>query len=156
MRFGLQLTRIRMPIFVLALAAIVPGCFNGGKGTPTIVIIGEDSSSLEAMEALKGEFEARQGVLVKFVRDPFDVALQKSNQDLANKTGQFDIICQYAASLAPYVNNNYVFTLEDMEKFAPPSEFPRTFEKDFFQNVWRETCFFRRPGATEPDRKSVV
>lgn len=93
------------PAYVLL--SVLAGCSSQNE-KPTIVLIGEDSSSLQAMEALKGTFEKQHNISVKFIRDPFDVALQKANQDLANKTGQYDIICQYAASLAPYVNNNYV------------------------------------------------
>lgn len=140
-------------IFALVLALLLSGCF-GSKSTPKITIIGEDSSNLQAMEALKSIFEQRYNIEVNFVRDPFDLALQKSNQDLANKTGQYDIICQYAASLAPFVSNNYVYTLDDMEKFVPSTEVPRTFEKDFFPGVWRETGFYRRPSDKEPTRVS--
>lgn len=124
------------------------------KSAPTIVLIGEDSSSLQAMEKLKTSFEQEYGTSVRFVRDPFDVALQKANQDLANKTGLYDIICEYAASLAPYVNNNYVFTLDDMERFVPPSEVSRSFEADFFPGVWRETGFYKKPGSSQRIRVS--
>ncbi len=139
-------SRIGRLILIFATVLLLSYC-ERQRQQATIVIIGEDSSNLQAMEALKGSFEQQHHVSVKFVRDPFDIALQKANQDLANKTGQYDIICQYAASLAPYINNNYVYTLDDMEKFVPPSEVSRTFESDFFPGVWRETGFFRRPGS---------
>jgi len=140
-------------VLILLGSLLGTGC-STPAAPPTIVVIGEDSSSLQAMEALKGTFERTTGVGVRFVRDPFDVALQKSNQDLANKTGQYDIVCQYAASLAPYINNDYVFTLDDMERFVPPTEVSRSFEKDFFPGVWRETGFYKKPAAASPIRVS--
>lgn len=139
--------RLRWCIGLIALVVVALLLWRSReKPLPTIVIIGEDSANLVAMESLKESFEGKHHISVKFIRDPFDVALQKSNQDLANGTGQYDIICQYAASLAPYVNNNYVLTLDDMEKLVPPSEVSRDFERDFFPNVWRETGYFRRSG----------
>jgi len=146
-------TKVIAPLLLVVALLLTCGC-SDKQSKPTIVLIGEDSSNLQAMEALKGDFEKEHNVSVKFVRDPFDVALQKANQDFASKTGQYDIVCQYAASLAPYVNNNYVFTLEDMETFVPSTEVPRTFEGDFFPGVWRETGFFHKAGSTAVTRVS--
>ncbi len=144
-----QYTRTICAAASLAALFIFPTACSKRQAETEIVIIGEDSANLQAMEALKSGYERDHGIKIKFIRDPFDTALQKSNQDLASGTGQYDIICQYAASLAPYVNNNYVLTLDEMAKLVPPTEVSRAFEADLFPGVWRETGFFRKSGTKE-------
>ncbi len=144
----------RVPIFaaiaLLVLAVVVILYVLFGHEKPTITVIGEDSSNLRAMEALKSSYEQEQGVSIRFQADDFDTAWEKANKDLEGEAGAYDIILQYNFSLSNYVRNKHVLTLDDLRRVTPTSPFARI-EASLFRNAWREVGFYYRD-PSDPSR----
>lgn len=107
----------------------------------TINIIGENSSTIQAMMGIEKDYEIlNPDVDLIFHPNTFDDAFNKSNQDFANKTGLFDVIIQYNFSLSSFVENKYVYTLSDLNKNIPKSD--RNFEKYILKNYWEELGYY--------------
>lgn len=125
-------------IAVLAVVALV--LWQRGYGrSPSIVVFGEDSANLKAYESLREEFRQKTGVNIKFEGATFEQSVQKADADFRNGTGQYDIVLQYNFSLAPYVRNNYVATIDEV---FSPTELKDMAQESFFQNALRETSFY--------------
>ncbi|MCG2612701.1 extracellular solute-binding protein [Terrimonas sp. NA20] len=111
------------------------------NGKTVITILAENSASIQAMAALKQQYEAEHpDITLEFKPNTFDDAFTKSNQDLANKTGLYDIIMQYNFSLSSFVRNNYVYTIDELAKYVPADSL--TFEKDLYINNWKEVGYY--------------
>lgn len=106
----------------------------------TLTILGENSSNLQAMEALKDNYEKQSLVKLDFKPNTFEDAFNKANQDFANKTGLYDIVLQYNFSLSSFVRNHYVLTLDELSSKIPDGQ--KQFEKDIFPNVWKEVGYY--------------
>lgn len=128
-------------LFSTVLSIITIGCNN--CKTPnqvTLTVLGENSSNLQAMEALKGEYEKIADVKIEFKPNTFEDAFSKANQDFANKTGLYDIVLQYNFSLSSFVRNGYVFNIDELSKSIPPDQ--KSFESDLFANAWQEVGYY--------------
>ena len=125
-------------LFLIVLFLL--GCGSNHKEKITITVLGENSSNLQAMEALKGEYEKQNNIIIDFKPNTFENAFNKANQDFANKTGKYDIVLQYNFSLSSFVRNNYVYRLSELAKDIPDSL--KSFEKNFFPNAWKEVGFY--------------
>ena len=113
--------------------------------TTQLTILGEDSSNLQAFEALKNKYEKESGVKLAFRPNTFEEAYEKANQDFIHQTGQYDIVMQYNFSLASYVRNNFVWTLDSLIQFAtnPDTSFLKDKKFDF---AWHEVgSYYRNP-----------
>ena len=106
----------------------------------TLTVLGENSSNLQAMEALKDEYEKSSNIKIEFKPNTFKDAEEKSNQDFANKTGLYDIVMQYNFSLSSFVRNGYVFNIDELSKNIPANQ--KTFESDLFPNAWQEIGYY--------------
>lgn len=115
-------------------------CNSCNKKQVTLTVLGENSSNLQAMEALKGDYEKNSNVKIDFKPNTFEDAFSKANQDFANKTGLYDIILQYNFSLSSFVRNGYVFNIDELSKDIPADQ--KTFESDLFPNAWQEVGFY--------------
>ena len=115
--------------------------FSSCSRRATITVLGEDSSNLNAMKALKGAYESDTGITINFQADEFSVANQKANQDFANGTGLYDIVLQYNFSLANFARNNYVYSINDLTSLLTDQS-RRSFESDLFQNAWKEAGYY--------------
>lgn len=116
------------------------------KGDTKIVlnIIGENSSTIQALMELEQEYEtSHPNIDLKFHPNSFDDAFNKSNQDFANKTGIYDIILQYNFSLASFVENKYVYKLDEMLNEVNIPDSLRLFEKDIFPEAWKEVSYYK-------------
>jgi multiple sugar transport system substrate-binding protein len=105
-----------------------------------LTIIGEDSATLKAISDLKLEYENETGTKVKIVALPFEEAMEKSNLDLSQSTGLYDIILQYNFSLSPFVRNNYVYDLDDLTRGIEKEKL--NFENDLFEEGWQEVGYY--------------
>ena len=126
-------------ILVLFLALIITNCVKKEQKI-NINVLGENSSNLSAMEALKDKYELLNEVNVNFKPNSFENAYTKAIQDFTNKTGYYDIVLQYNFSLSSYVRNNYVYVLSDLTSQIPESEI--SFESDLFPNAWKEVGYY--------------
>jgi len=138
----------------LLLFTIISGAFlfslNGCQNKQvTITVLGENSSNLQAMEALKGNYEKKADIKIEFKPNTFEDAFNKANQDFANKTGLYDIVLQYNFSLSSFVRNGYVFNIDKLSKNIPKAQ--KSFESDIFPNVWKEVGYYYK-NPTEPSK----
>lgn len=132
--------------FVVGVILVIP------RPQTTLTILGEDSSNLHAMESLAAEYEKETGVKVRFVRQTFDELQRAGDSDLQSGAGTYDIILNYNFSLAPYVNNGWVYTLSELKALVAADTAWRGFESDIFESSWREVGYYRRnsgPSAAE-------
>lgn len=114
---------------------------NASNGKVKVNIIGENSSTIQAMMRLEKEYEdLKPNVDLVFHANTFDDAFNKSNQDFANKTGLYDIIIQYNFSLASFVENKYVYTLDELNENISKSDL--AFEKNILKNYWEELGYY--------------
>lgn len=123
-------------LFSIVLLGMV-ACSNN---KPKLTILGENSSSIQSMESLKNDYEKEHNVQLDFKPNTFEDAFNKANQDFANKTGLYDIVLQYNFSLSSFVKNNYVYTLDELK--SEDSNPNYDFEKDIFNNVWKEVGYY--------------
>ena len=135
----------------VAFIGLLTSCTN--KETK-ITIIGENSSSIQSMQALQKEYETKSGVKLDFKPNSFEDAFNKSNQDFANKTGLYDIVLQYNFSLSSFVRNNYVYNLNELKSGNTNANYD--FEKDIFPNVWKEVGYYYKTPKTPNDSVTQV
>jgi len=113
--------------------------------TSKLVVLGEDSSNVNAIQTVVGDFQRKTGIAVSFDKSTFEVSYQKANQDLTNGTGLYDIVMQYNFSLSSYVLNKWVLTIPELSTLIPNFADRRGFEADLFQEAWHEVGYFRDP-----------
>ena len=132
-----------------ALSFVTSGCSSNDSRSkpPSIVVLGEDSSNLNAIEALSPGFTAASGTHVAFDKSTFELSGQKATQDLMRGTGLYDILMQYNFQLASFVGNDWVITVDQLAEIVPGFDKLRSFESDLFPNAWREVGFYRKRGA---------
>ena len=136
--------------FILSLG-LLTSCAN--KDTK-LTIIGENSSSIQSMQALQGEYEKISGVKLDFKPNSMEDAFNKSNQDFANKTGLYDIVLQYNFSLSSFVRNNYVNKLDELKAGDTKTDY--SFEKDIFPNVWKEVGYYYKNPSNQNNNESEI
>ncbi len=132
-------TNIFSYLYILSIIFFI-SCVSNNKEKTTITILGENSSNLRAMEALKSEYEKKNNVTIDFKPNTFENTVNKANQDFTNKTGQYDIVLLYNFSLSSFVRNKFVYKLSELEDEIPDSL--RSFEKDLFPNAWKEVGYY--------------
>jgi multiple sugar transport system substrate-binding protein len=120
---------------VAIMAISFVACQKGAK----LTVLGEASSNLKAMEALKNNYEKENNLKIEFFSYSLEDALTKSNQDFANGTGLYDIVLQYNFSLSSFVRNNYVYNIDTLMKGLNVDV---SFEKDLFPNAWYEVGYY--------------
>ncbi len=110
-------------------------CGQKNKKTE-ISIIGETTSTIEALMSVEKEYERlNPNIDLIFHPNTFDDAFNKINQDFANHTGLYDIVMQYNFSLSSFVRNNYVYNPNELME-GISQEF-LSFEADLFDKTWK-------------------
>ncbi len=136
----------------LIIVALVIAFGLKGSGKPkadTLSLLGEDASTMQALETVKSGFESTNGVKVTLTKNAFEILQQKANADLSSGSGLYDVILNVNSSLATYVHNHWVYTLSDLVRIDPTLADP-AFQKDLFQATWHEVGFY----PTEPGAKA--
>lgn len=129
----------KVSIYILTvLTLLITSCKD--ETSKSVTIIGEDSATMSAISELKGVYEKETGVKVNLVALPFEEALEKSNIDLSEGTGLYDIILQYNFSLSSFVRNDYVYPLDQLTQYVPKEDL--NFENDLFQADWEEVGYY--------------
>lgn len=137
-------------IFLLSISILLLSSCGGSDEKIVITILGENASSLQAMQALESEYEKQNPAIdLRFKPNSFDDAFTKSNQDFANGTGLYDIILQYNFSLASFVENNYVYKLGEMFELTKTDKSSLSFEKDIFEEAWKEVGYYEDKNTGE-------
>jgi len=116
----------------------------------TLSLLGEDASTMQAIDTLKVKFEKAIGVKVVAVKNAFEVLQQKANADLSSGSGLYDIILNVNSSLATYVRNHWVYTLAELTKIDPSLANP-ALQKDLFPATWHEVGFYPESPGSKPE-----
>ncbi len=134
-------TRLKFTLIAITVVAIfLISCNSNNQKHVTLTVLGENSSNLQAMEALKEDYEKNSDLKIEFKPNTFEDAFSKANQDFSNKTGLYDIVLQYNFSLSSFVRNGYIFNIDELSKDVPSSQL--SFESDLFQNAWQEVGYY--------------
>ena len=135
----------------LIVAALISGC---GKSSKEIVILGEDSANINAMEQLRASFESTGTTKLRFEKVSFDDAETKALQDFFNKTGNYDIVLQYNFLLSSFVRNEYVSPLAELKKGVSAEDL--AFENDIFPVGWKEVgYYYKKPFSPDSEIEPI-
>lgn len=129
----------KLLFFVFSGLLLLYSC-EPGKLKREISIIGENTSTIAAITEVKEKFEVDNSVKVITYPYEFGTLSEKSNADLASGTGAYDVIMQYNFALSSFVRNDYVFTIDELKKGMPDTQF--AFESDIFPNAWKEVGYY--------------
>ncbi len=145
----MKIWKLRLTLVLTLL--LVGACCDPSKNSSMddkrikLTVIGEDSSNLSAIAKIASDYEAISNVEINIVARSFEESFSKSNQDFINDTGLYDIVLQYNFSLSPYVTNNYVYSLDELEKkFDQPEE--NKVSSTLFDNAWKEVGYYKING----------
>lgn len=128
-------------VSVLYLSCSDAGSTSTSSEPATISIIGENSSTLNAMMAMKAEYEKKDStVRLNYLPSDFKDALEKSNQDFSQGKGAYDVVLQYNFTLSPSVRNNYVYRISELTNTI--SQQDKQFEAQIFPALWQETGYY--------------
>lgn len=105
---GLTITIV---IVVAALVIIRPG--------RPLSVIGEKTSNLNAIQAVVAESYTEKQV--RFTEVTYEDLTTRGSQDLASKTGVFDVLLEYPLSLSTYASKGWLVPISDYDQFASPS-----------------------------------
>ena len=108
----------------------------------TIRAIGEALPPLEAMDALKHEFEERTGIEVVIEMYEHSEAVNKVMLDLNSQRGRYDFILQPHRELGRFVENGHLVPLEtfmDDTKLRNPEFKP---EDVLYGRLWQEISWY--------------
>lgn len=141
-------------LYVLAIFALVFTISCDENKSKSVTIIGEDSATMSAISELKGAYEQETGVKVNLVALPFEEALEKSNIDLSEGTGLYDIILQYNFSLSSFVRNDYVYPLDKLKQYVSQEDL--NFEEDLFKADWEEVGYYYKDFQDPSQGKTKV
>lgn len=111
------------------------------KGT-TIRTIGEALPPLEAMNKLKGKFEAETGIEVVIEMYEHSEAVNKVMLDLNSRRGRYDFILQPHRELGRFVTNGHLTPIEKFmndPKLRNPDFKP---EEVLYQGLWKEISWY--------------
>ncbi|MDR3047416.1 MAG: extracellular solute-binding protein, partial [Bacteroidales bacterium] len=125
-------------VCIIALLLISVSCQRQVK----LTVLGEDSSNLQAMEVLKGEYERDNKVKIAFRPNTFEDAFNKANQDFKHHTGQYDIVLQLNFALSSYVRNGYVYCVDELLEMTNEQDNTSFQDSLLFQNAWKEVGWY--------------
>lgn len=137
---------------IVILLVLLTSCEE--DNSKSVTIIGEDSATMSAISELKGIYEQETGVKVNLVALPFEEALEKSNIDLSEGTGLYDIILQYNFSLSSFVRNDYVYSLDKLKQYVSQEDL--NFEEDLFKADWEEVGYYYKDFQDPSQGKTKV
>jgi multiple sugar transport system substrate-binding protein len=110
----------------------------------TIRVIGEALPPLEALEELKGEFEAITGTRVVIEGLGHEEAVEKVTLDFAGRTGVYDVVLQPHRAMGKLVDNNWLKPIDEFYNNPQLRDPNFSFEDDLLSEVWfRETCTYK-------------
>jgi multiple sugar transport system substrate-binding protein len=110
----------------------------------TIRVIGEALPPLEALEALKGEFEQITGTRVIIEGLGHEEAVEKVTLDFAGRTGVYDVVLQPHRAMGKLVENNWLRPIDAFYNDSNLRDPNFSFENDILSEEWfRETCTYK-------------
>jgi ABC-type glycerol-3-phosphate transport system substrate-binding protein len=101
-------------LLALCCGVWLSACSGSCIGNSRLTVLGEKLSTTDAISELLPEFTRQTGIEVNFVTDEYVAMDRKASDDLANRTAVYDVILQYNTALASYVQNRYVWSLDEL------------------------------------------
>jgi multiple sugar transport system substrate-binding protein len=135
---------------VIALAGLI-GCDRKQPSTPSpsptapptqIRLIGEAYAPLEALDALKGKFEAESGIKVEIVRKSHQEVVDELSQELASGRPSYDLILMPHRLLGRFVEKRQVVPIDEMLR-EPEFSAGAIPESDLFDHWVREISWYK-------------
>lgn len=133
----------------IALIILISSCTQ-----KEITVLGEAIPSTESMRRFKNSIEKNldNDTKVNFLMYEYAEMNKLANFDFAGKTGIYDIVLQYNTALAPYVSNNYVFSINEIKTELELDGTKLNFLSNIFVKTWKEVgCYQLNKG---PDNKA--
>jgi multiple sugar transport system substrate-binding protein len=116
---------------------------QASEPTPTIHVIGDATSAVDAIEELVPQFTRETGIHVVIEKAGYAASLEKATADLSAKAGTYDVILQSRDALTTFATQGALFTLDELEKASGKKA---DFESDLFPKAWKELSAYK--GAT--------
>jgi ABC-type glycerol-3-phosphate transport system substrate-binding protein len=138
-------------LVVSPLCTLLTTC---GPRQTVITILGENSGNLQSMQAISASSETSLGIKLEFKPNTFEDAFAKGKSDLENKTGLYDILLLYNLSLSDFVRHKYVYTLDELRPFLPPSA--SEFEGNLFPDAWHEIGWYYKNPSQPPENTDSI
>jgi multiple sugar transport system substrate-binding protein len=113
---------------------------QASEPVPTIHVIGDATSAVDAIEQLIPEFTRETGIQVVLEKAGYAASLQKATADLSTKSGAYDVILQSRDALATFATQGSLYTVDELEK---ASRKKADFEGDLFPNAWKELSAYK-------------
>jgi multiple sugar transport system substrate-binding protein len=107
---------------------------------PTIHVIGDAVSAVDAIEQLTPDFTRETGITVVIEKAGYAASLQKATADLQAKAGTYDLILQSRDALTSFATQGALFTINELEKAEGKKA---DFEGDLFPNAWHELSNYK-------------
>jgi ABC-type glycerol-3-phosphate transport system substrate-binding protein len=136
---------------VLGAGAMLTACDNSKR---EVVVLGEDSANIQAMEQTRTGFESSGSTRLRFEKVSFEDAETKAIQDFFNKSGKYDVVLQYNFLLSSFVRNGYVSPLSELKKGVPAEKL--AFESDITPKGWKEVgYYYKAPYTPESEIQAI-
>lgn len=128
--------------FGLTIAVILTIPFSrvSAQEAITLRIEADDVSATSAMEKSVPEFTRETGIQVVVEKFGYDVSMSKATDDLASKSGHYDIVVQNADALVKFASQNSIYSVEELEDLSGKKA---DFEEDLYPSVWRALSWYK-------------
>jgi multiple sugar transport system substrate-binding protein len=132
----------RVALFTLLLAALAGCSFaqQTSNPTPTIHVIGDAVSAVDAIEQLVPDFTRETGIKVVIEKAGYAASLEKATGDLKAKAGTYDVILQSRDALADFATQGALLTVDELEKASGKKA---GFEQDLFPKAGQELSAYK-------------
>ncbi|MFZ0886659.1 MAG: extracellular solute-binding protein, partial [Candidatus Acidiferrales bacterium] len=109
--------------------------------TPMVLRVEADAvSATDAMEKSAEGFTRETGVQVAVEKYGYESSTKKATEDLASKTGKYDIVIQNNDALGKFASQGWIFTVDELEKESGKKA---DFEDDLFPRAWRGLSWYK-------------
>lgn len=109
--------------------------------TPMVLRVEADAvSATDAMEKSAQGFTRETGVQIAVEKYGYDSSTKKAAEDLASKTGKYDIVIQNNGALGKFASQGWIFTVDELEKESGKKA---DFEDDLFPRAWRGLSWYK-------------
>jgi multiple sugar transport system substrate-binding protein len=133
---------------LLVLVAVVPAALipmpskenTRIEGDITLVVEADDTSAAEAMEKSARDFTKQTGINVTIEKFGYALSMKKAAEDLATKTGHYDLVIQNTAGLAKFATEGSIYSVDELEKATGRKA---DFESDLYPAAWQNLSWFK-------------
>jgi multiple sugar transport system substrate-binding protein len=108
---------------------------------PIILRIEADAVfATDAMEKSAEAFTRDTGIQVVVEKYGYKSSMEKATEDLASRTGKYDIVVQNNEAVGKFASQGSIFSIDELEKQSGKKA---DFQDDLFPNAWRGLSWYR-------------